>query len=493
MNGKAKLVRMSWLAVALLPLLIDIAGAANRNQSNADQQNNQTTNPNQPVTPSGPMRPSHPFLEKADNLIGAKVVNERGEQLGTVEDIVLTPDHSAVNYVVLSHGWSWGTGGKVFAVPWSQFQFRPGEKVLILSNVSKADLEQAKGFDRSHWPATANENWLGIPRGGMTPPALGYVPPSGNEGATATPGTPAYGEQAPAQPRPDQYQSRDMTGAPMTPQAGEPSGTMAYDIRDFRVSEMTGKAVRDLQGERLGKLDDLVIDTQQGKVAFGIVSMRTGVLGLGKDYAAVPWPAFQFTERGGAIRLDTTPQTLAAIAFKADNFPDLADPQYSRQLYERFGVTPYYGETLGFVPGQTMERGGSSAALYNPSEVQTIHGTIESLGTYPLPGTSVEGLLLNIKTDDGRTVAVQAGPRPYVEKQNFTFHQGDEVTIIGARAVVAGRNVILASQIKMGDKTLNLLTKEGKPLWKLEEFQSAKELQNTRESNESHAPAYGNY
>jgi sporulation protein YlmC with PRC-barrel domain len=143
---------------------------------------------------------------------------------------------------------------------------------------------------------------------------------------------------------------------------------MTYDIRDLRVSELTGKVVRDLQGERLGKLDDLVIDTHQGRVAFGIVSMRTGTLGLGKDYAAVPWPAFQFVDPAGAIRLDTTPDTLASIAFKADNFPNLADPQYSRQLYERFRVMPY-GETLGFVPRGEMERGGAAAPLYDPHAV----------------------------------------------------------------------------------------------------------------------------
>lgn len=488
MNGKANLVRMSWLTLALVPLLIGIASAANLNQSHTDQQMNQTTNPNQPFTPSDQMSQARPVLEKADNLIGAKVVNERGEQLGTIEDIVLTPDHSGINYVVLSHGWSWGAGGKVFAVPWSQFQIRPGEKVLVLSNVSKADLDRAKGFDRSHWPATADENWLGIARGSMTPPPLGYVPPSGNEGTAVAPGAPAYNERAPVPPRSD----RDVVGAPMTPRAGEPYGSMAYDIKALRVSELTGKTVRDLQGDRLGKLDDVVIDTHQGKVAFGIVSMRSGALGLGKDYAAVPWPAFQFVDRAGAIRLDTTSETLAAIAFKGDNFPNLADPQYTRQLYERFRVAPY-GQTLGFVPGREMERGGSSASLYNPQAVQTLHGTIQSVGTYPLPDMAGQGVLLNVKTDDGRILPVQAGPRPYVEKQNFIFHEGDEVTITGSPAMIAGQNVILASQIKLGDKTLNLLSKEGKPLWSTDEFKSAKEFQNMRESEESRAPAYGNY
>jgi sporulation protein YlmC with PRC-barrel domain len=447
MNGKANVVRMGWLTLALVPLLIGIAGAVNLNPSHTDQQTNQTINPNQPSPLSDQMSASRPLLERADNLIGAKVVNERGEQLGTIEDIVLTPDRSGINYAVLSHGWSWGGGGKLFAVPWSQFQVRPGERVLVLSNVTAADLDRAEGFDRAHWPATAQENWLNLPGRATMPPALGYVPPSGN---------------------------------------------MPYDVKDLRVSELTGKVIRDLQGERLGRLDDVVIDTHQGRIAFGMVAMRTGFLGLSKDYAAVPWPAFQFPEGAAVIRLDTTPETLASVAFKGDSFPDLADPQYSRQLYERFGVAPY-GQTLGFVPGREMEHGGPAAGLYNPQAVQTFRGTIENVGTYPLTGMAGQGVLLNIRTQDGRTLSVQAGPRPYVEKQHFTFRQGDEVTITGSPVMVAGQNVIVASQIKLGDKTLNLLTKEGKPLWKADEFESAKESPNARQLDESRAPAYNNY
>jgi sporulation protein YlmC with PRC-barrel domain len=447
MNGKANVVRIGWLAVALLPLLIGSAGAANLNPSHTDQQMNQTTNPNQPnqqVTPSEQAGPYHPMLHKARDLIGAKVVNDKGEKLGTIWDIVLTPDHSGVSYVVLSRGWAWGTGGKLFAVPWSQLQFRPGEKVVVLSNVTKAELDQAKGFDPKHWPAAAEENWLGtMPEGNMAPAAPGSVPPSDN-------------------------------------------------LKDRRVSMLTGKTVENLQGEKLGKLHDVVIDAQQGKVAFGILSLRGKALQMSRDYAAVPWSAFEFAALPGMIQLDTTPQTLASIAFKGNNFPDLADPQYSRQLYDRFHVTPYW-EVLGFVPAGPMEQGAPSTPLYNPNAVETIHGTIDSLGTYPLPGTSVPGLLLNIRTDDGRMVAVRAGPRPYAEKENFVFQVGQTVTITGSPATVAGQSVLLASQIKLGDRTLNLLNPQGEPLWNINELQSANEAPSSREPDQSRAPVGSNY
>jgi sporulation protein YlmC with PRC-barrel domain len=472
MNGKANVVRMGWMAVALLPLLIGFASAANLNQSQTDQQMNQSSIPNQQSTLTDQAGQYHPTLEKARDLIGAKVVNDRGEQLGTIRDIVLTPDHSAVSYIVLSPGSTWGMGGKLFAVPWSQFHMQPGERVLVLNNVSKADLDRAKGFDPKHWPATANENWLGVAQSGtMTPGAPGYMPPSGY--------VPPAGNQTATQPRSDQYQSSNMPA--------QTGNIAAENVKSLRVSEMMGKTIHSPQGEKLGKLNDVVIDAQQGKVAYGILSLRgAGVRG---DFAAVPWSAFQFTDRPGVIRLDTTRETLAAIAFPRDNFPNLADPQYSRQLFNRFHVTPYW-EALGFVPSRPMEQGSVPSSVPNPNAVQTIHGTIQSIGTYPLPGTSAQGVLLNVKTADGRIIAVQAGPQSYAQKQNFVFHVGDEVTILGAPTMVAGHNVIAASQITMGSRTLNLLNKEGQPLWKTEELQSANNVPSSGELSESGAPAY---
>jgi sporulation protein YlmC with PRC-barrel domain len=466
MNGKANVVRMSWLAFALLPLLVGSAGAANLNPSRPDQQMSQATHPDQPSAPSGQAGQYRPMLYTARDLIGAKVVNEKGEELGTVWDIVLTPDHSAVGYVALSHAWSWGGGGKLFAVPWSRFQVRPGGKVLVLSNVSKAELDQAKGFDPQNWPAAAEENWLGgMPQGSMTPAAPGSGPPAGSEGTAVTPG----------------MQTGD-----------QDDNAMSENVQERRVSVLTGQTVENPQGEKLGKLHDVVIDVDQGRVAFGILSLRGKALQMSRNYAAVPWSAFQFAARPEVIQLDTTPQTLAALAFKGGRVPDLADPQYSRELSDRFHATPY-GQTFGFVPGGNTEQDDPPAPLYRPNAVQTIHGTIYSLGSYPLPGSSVPGLLLNVQTDGGQTVAVQAGPRPYVQKEDFVFHPGDKVTITGAPALMTGGNIFLASQIKLGDRTLHLFNEHGQPLWNMTELRSAGGYADSAEFDQSGAPVGSEY
>lgn len=514
MNGKAKRVRVSWLAVALLPLLAGIVGAANPIPPQTNQPNQQ----DEPIaTTPEQTKEFQPKLEKAKDLIGVKVLNEKEERLGTVEEIVLTPNRDAISYVVLSHGGVLGVGDKFFAVPWSQFSFKPvepgeteKENVLVLSHVSKAALEAATGFDKNHWPATASANWLGIERGAVRGPDMRRdfdyerhpdETPSGDiaarapaeEGAYTAPGTPGYREPVAAEPRAD----REESARAVAPGRGTGVHADRRNIEHRRLSKLFGMTIRNLQDEDLGKLDNAVIDVHQGQVAYGILSMRSGFLGLNKDLVAVPWSSLDITSQPGLARLDADKQTLAAIAFDEDNFPNLEDMQYSRQLYERFHATPYW-ETLGFVPGDTEHRDSSAwkegsgyGTMSHPSGVKTIHGAVESVGTFRLEGpamegAALEGLSLRVKTDEGKTVTVHVGPRAYLDRQNITFQSGDQVTVIGSPAKVAGGDVMVASQIKTADKTLNLRTKEGKPLWNLDEFRDSEETRDSGQMRESY-------
>jgi hypothetical protein len=225
-----------------------------------------------------------------------------------------------------------------------------------------------------------------------------------------------------------------------------------------------------------------MVDVNQGKLAFGIVAMRHGFLGLNKDYVAVPWSALDISSEPGVAKLNANQDTLMALAFDADNFPNLEDPQYSRQLYDRFQATPYW-EALGFVPGDTEHRDsaatresyGAPSMMGHPGDAKTIRGTIESVGTYPLAGTNQEGLSLRLRTDDGKIMTVQVGPRPFLDRQSITFNPGEPVTVVGWPAKGGPENTYTASQIKIGDRTIDLRTKEGKPLWSSDPFGSPDE------------------
>jgi len=448
MNGKATWLLTGWLTVALLA-----GGILNAQAPQATD-----------VQPTEQTAEFNPNLEKANELIGAKVLNDKQEKLGTIEDIVLTPDHTGVSYVVLSHGGLWGWGGKLFAIPWSQFKVGTEDNVLVLSNVNPADLENAKGFDKKNWPAAAHENWLGRNAS------------SGSEPAAVE--TPRYEDTAEHREHAENENLQSRSDRPGSPGVAEPAAAKA-DIKYRRLSELVGLTIKNDQGEELGELEDIVIDTQEGKVAYAVLSMRSGFLGLNKDLAAIPWASFEILPRLGTARLNADKETLQAIAFDEDEFPDLTDREYSRQVHERFGATPYW-ETFGFVPGEGRERpevsppkeGSEYGSQYNPDAAQTIHGTIESVGTYRPEGSSIEGLRLRIKTDEGKTVTVHAGPRSYVESQEIDLHYGDKVTVTGSPGKLGWRDVIVASQIKAGDKTLDLRTKEGKPRWDTDDLQN---------------------
>jgi sporulation protein YlmC with PRC-barrel domain len=101
-----------------------------------------------------------PKVLTASILKGDKVTNTKGEDLGTVEEIMLDLEHGRVAYVVLSFGRvNWMPNDKLFAVPWEALSISFHDKKFIL-NVSKETLKSAPGFNRNKWPEVADFSWL---------------------------------------------------------------------------------------------------------------------------------------------------------------------------------------------------------------------------------------------------------------------------------------------------------------------------------------------
>lgn len=94
----------------------------------------------------------------ASTLIGDRVMNAQGDQLGNLKEIMLDVDSGRVAYAVLDFGGFLGMGDKFFAVPWQAFSVDEANHRMIL-NVEKSTLEQAEGFDKNDWPDTSNPEW----------------------------------------------------------------------------------------------------------------------------------------------------------------------------------------------------------------------------------------------------------------------------------------------------------------------------------------------
>ena len=95
----------------------------------------------------------------ASKIIGEAVVNRQNENLGEIHELVIDAKEGRLAYAVLSFGGFMGMGNKLFALPWSAFEFANTENKLIL-NVDKEKLKAAPGFDQdAKWPNFADRAW----------------------------------------------------------------------------------------------------------------------------------------------------------------------------------------------------------------------------------------------------------------------------------------------------------------------------------------------
>jgi sporulation protein YlmC with PRC-barrel domain len=105
------------------------------------------------------MKPaSGPRVTPADTLQGDKVVNRDGEDLGTIEDVMIDVQRGTVAYAVMSLGGLRGLGDKLFAVPWNALTLDTARHCFVL-DAGRERFENAPGFDRQHWPSMAEAAW----------------------------------------------------------------------------------------------------------------------------------------------------------------------------------------------------------------------------------------------------------------------------------------------------------------------------------------------
>lgn len=92
-----------------------------------------------------------PIVKANKEVIGRKVINPQGENLGKVEEVMIDAGPGRVAYAVLSFGGFLGVGDKLFAVPWPALDWNQQQQAFII-NADKRFLENAPGFDKSNWP-----------------------------------------------------------------------------------------------------------------------------------------------------------------------------------------------------------------------------------------------------------------------------------------------------------------------------------------------------
>ena len=107
-------------------------------------------------------------------------------------------------------------------------------------------------------------------------------------------------------------------------------------------STISSDRVKNAAGEDLGKIEDLMIDVNTGRIAYAVLSFG-GFLKVGNKLFAIPWQALRLDAANKQFILDVDKSVLEkAPGFDKDNWPDMADPKFGANVYRHYGYTPYW-------------------------------------------------------------------------------------------------------------------------------------------------------
>ena len=126
------------------------------------------------------------------------------------------------------------------------------------------------------------------------------------------------------------------SGSAMMSETRRPAGaseTMtAAHPRYQRLERLIGRTVRGSAGEKLGKIEDVVLDSQDNSISYAVLSYG-GFFGFRDKLFAVPWTEFQSHPEKTAYRLDVRKEYLKnAPGFDKDHWPNMADENWAEQI-----------------------------------------------------------------------------------------------------------------------------------------------------------------
>ena len=95
-------------------------------------------------------------------------------------------------------------------------------------------------------------------------------------------------------------------------------------------------------GEDLGKIEEIMLDVDDNRIAYAVLSFG-GFLGFGDKLFAVPWNALELDADNKRFVLNVSKERLEdAPGFDKDNWPNFADRSLGQQIYDYYSTDVYW-------------------------------------------------------------------------------------------------------------------------------------------------------
>jgi sporulation protein YlmC with PRC-barrel domain len=207
----------------------------------------------------------------------------------------------------------------------------------------------------------------------------------------ATPTAAVIQEQVVTPDAPAAEAQRQVTPAPGT-DAGAAQAVAVEEVI-VKASTLLDFNVSNVQGEDLGTVSDLVVDTNTGQIPYAILG-SSGFLGFGGENVLVPFSAFSLSQTGTELLLPfASADQIQNAPAVGDDWPTWGDAAWGDQGAAAWGQTEY---------GQGLPAVGQSASVLRLSNLMgygvSAHGAVGN--------GSIMDLLVDLQTNRARWLVV---------------------------------------------------------------------------------------
>jgi len=243
-------------------------------------------------------------------------------------------------------------------------------------------------------------------------------------------------------------------------------------INAFMVDKIVGSKVRNLKGEELGTIENIVVDIDTGRILYAVMDFGS-FLGFGGRLFPVPWQSLAPLPSEGIFFLDVSKAKLKdAPAYDKDSLPDMGDMHWGTRVADFYEASREersydYGYGLGLYPGIAQK--DPFAKIFNPQSIKEISGEVIKVDqVIPKKGIiSQMQIKLTIYVNRKEPVPVYLGPRWYVSGPDGRppFKAGDKVTVEGSWITSQTEPFMIATTVTESDRTFQLRQSDGAPIW----------------------------
>lgn len=106
--------------------------------------------------------------------------------------------------------------------------------------------------------------------------------------------------------------------------------------------QVQGSTVYDTLGEKLGSVEDVMLDKVSGRVAYAVLSFG-GFLGIGDRYYPLPWEKLTYDTKLGGYTVDVDRTTLDGAPSYADGEVVAWDDRaWGNRVSDYYGARPFW-------------------------------------------------------------------------------------------------------------------------------------------------------